>query len=170
VASYDPERSFGFLLHDISRLMRKRFERRARTIGLTRAQWSVLANVARKEGINQTALAEILEIEPITLVRQIDRLEAAGWIERRLDPTDRRVRLLYLTESAQPILERMRELGAATKAETLASLTPAQQEALIDTLIGIKATLSNLEAATQAEENPANGNGDPAPRARRRNR
>jgi MarR family transcriptional regulator, transcriptional regulator for hemolysin len=170
VASYDPERSFGFLLHDISRLMRKRFERRARTIGLTRAQWSVLANVARKEGINQTALAEILEIEPITLVRQIDRLEAAGWIERRLDPTDRRVRLLYLTESAQPILERMRELGAATRAETLASLTPSQQEALIDTLIGIKATLSSLEAATQAEENPANGNGDPAPRARRRNR
>jgi MarR family transcriptional regulator, transcriptional regulator for hemolysin len=126
--------------------------------------------VARKEGINQTALAEILEIEPITLVRQIDRLEAAGWIERRLDPTDRRVRLLHLTESAQPILERMRELGTATKAETLASLTPAQQEALIDTLIGIKATLSNLEAATQAEEDPANGNGDPAPRARRRNR
>jgi len=170
VASYDPERSFGFLLHDISRLMRKRFERRARTIGLTRAQWSVLANVARKEGINQTALAEILEIEPITLVRQIDRLEAAGWIERRLDPADRRVRLIYLTQSAQPILERVRELGAATRAETLASLTPAQQEALIDTLIGIKATLSNLEPATQAEENPANGNGDSAPPARRRSR
>jgi DNA-binding MarR family transcriptional regulator len=170
MAGYDPERSFGFLLHDISRLMRKRFERRARAIGLTRAQWSVLANVARKEGINQTALAEILEIEPITLVRQIDRLEAAGWIERRLDPADRRVRLLFLTESAQPILERMRELGAATRAETLAGLTPAEQEALIDTLIGIKANLSALEAANQAAENPADDNGDPAPRARRRSR
>ena len=111
MTGFSPERSLGFLLHDVSRLLRRRFDGRARTIGLTRAQWSVLAHLSRYEGINQTALADILEIEPITLVRQLDRLEAAGWIERRLDPQDRRVRLLYLTDRGRPILERMHELG-----------------------------------------------------------
>jgi DNA-binding MarR family transcriptional regulator len=172
MAGDDPERSFGFLLHDISRLLRKRFDRRARGIGLTRAQSSVLALVARKQGINQSALAELLEIEPITLVRQLDRLEAAGWIERRLDPSDRRVRLLHLTENARPILERMRELGAQTRAEALAGFTPAEQEALIDRLIDIKANLSAREAGNQANEDPVAENGDPSPAtpARRRNR
>src|SRR5690348_13133430 len=86
----DPERSFGFLLYDAARLLRRDFDRRARRIGLTRAQWSVLANLVRNEGVNQAGLADIMEIQPITLVRLLDRLEEAGWIERRPDPTDRR--------------------------------------------------------------------------------
>ena len=148
----ESEASPGFLLHDVSRLLRKRFDRRARTIGLTRAQWSVLAHLSRNEGINQSALADILEIEPITLVHQLDRLEAAGWIERRLDANDRRVRLLHLTALGRQILGKMYALGAETKAEAVNGLTATEQDALIDTLIKIKANLSAREAASQARE------------------
>src|SRR5882672_3339347 len=98
--------SFGFLLHDIARLMRKRFDQRARGLGLTRAQWQVLAHLARHEGINQAGLAEILEIEPITLGRLVDRMADSGWLERRADPNDRRARLLYLTAKARPVFDR----------------------------------------------------------------
>src|SRR5689334_3033341 len=106
-----PEDTFGFVLHDVARLLRKRFDQRARALGLTRAQWQVLAHLARAEGINQSGLADILEIENITLGRLVDRLEEAGWVERRLSGQDRRVRLLHLTEKAKPILGRMRALG-----------------------------------------------------------
>src|SRR5215468_4468375 len=149
MSGYDPERSIGFLLHDVSRLLRRRFDQRARTIGLSRAQWSVLAHLSRNEGINQSALADILEIEPITLVHQLDRLEAAGWIERRLDANDRRVRLLYLTALGRQILGKMQALGLETKAEAVAGLTAAEQDALIDTLMKIKTNLSAREAASQ---------------------
>ncbi len=148
----NPERSLGFLLHDVSRLLRKRFDRRARTIGLTRAQWSVLAHLSRNEGINQAALADILEIEPITLVHQLDKLEAAGWIERRLDAADRRVRLLFITATGRKFLEKMHELGAATRAEALAGVSSAEHDALIDSLIKIKANLSERETASQTGE------------------
>ena len=86
------KRSFGFLLHDVSRLLRTSFDRHARTIGLTRAQWRVLAHLSRNEGIKQVGLADILEIQPITLARLLDRLGADGWVERRPDPSDRRVK------------------------------------------------------------------------------
>lgn len=149
----NPERSLGFLLHDVSRLLRKRFDRRARTIGLTRAQWSVLAHLSRNEGINQAALADILEIEPISLVHQLDKLEDAGWIERRLDAADRRVRLLFITASGRKILEKMQVLGAETRAEALAGIPAAEHEALIETLLKVKGNLSERETASQNGEN-----------------
>ena len=148
----NPERSLGFLLHDVSRLLRKRFDRRARTIGLTRAQWSVLAHLSRNEGINQAALADILEIEPITLVHQLDKLEAAGWIERRLDAADRRVRLLFITATGRKILEKMQVLGAETRAEALAGIPASEHEALIETLLKVKGNLSERETASQTGE------------------
>ncbi len=88
-----PERSFGFLLYDSARLLRRDFDRRARAIGLTRAQWSVLSHLVRYGGVNQAALADLMEIQPITLVRLLDRLEEAGWIVRQADPNDRRSRV-----------------------------------------------------------------------------
>jgi len=148
----NPERSLGFLLHDVSRLLRKRFDRRARTIGLTRAQWSVLAHLSRNEGINQAALADILEIEPITLVHQLDKLEAAGWIERRLDAADRRVRLLFITATGRKILEKMQVLGAETRAEALARIPASEHEALIETLLKVKGNLSERETASLTGE------------------
>lgn len=162
----NPERSLGFLLHDVSRLLRKRFDRRARAIGLGRAQWSVLAHLSRKEGINQAALADILEIEPITLVHQLDRLEDAGWIERRLDAADRRVRLLHITPGGRKILEKMHDLGAEVRAEALGGVSTAEHEALIDTLLKIKGNLSERESACQSDETE----GDESVRGRTRRR
>ena len=111
------EESVGFLLNDVARLLRKRFEQRARAeeLGLTRAQWQVLANLARREGINQSALAQHLDLEPITLVRILDRLEASGLVERRADPRDRRARNLFLTDAAHPLLDRIWAVGIAVR-------------------------------------------------------
>ncbi len=140
---HELDSSFGFLLHDIARLMRKRFDQRARNLGLTRAQWQVLAHLARHEGINQTGLAEILEIEPITLGRLIDRMAEAGWVERRAHPSDRRTRQLYLTAKAQPVFARMRALGDATREEALAGLSPEARDRLTATLVEIRSNLSD---------------------------
>src|SRR5690348_3880242 len=143
MATSELDSSFGFLLHDIARLMRKRFDQRARCLGLTRAQWQVLAHLARHEGIKQAGLAEILEVEPITLGRLIDRMEEAGWVERRPHPSDRRARLLYLTAKAQPVFAKMRALGEAVKSEALAGLTQEEHERLVATLIAVRANLSD---------------------------
>lgn len=140
--SDDPDRTLGFLLHDAARLLRKRFDQKARSLGLTRSQWQVLAHLARNEGIHQGALADILEIEPITLVRILDKLQAAELIERRFHPTDRRVRLLYLTQKARPILGLMRSIGAETRAEALSGVSARDQERLLEVLLAIRANLT----------------------------
>src|SRR5258708_3573062 len=122
--------TLGFILHDVARFLRKRFEQNAKGLGLTRSQWQVLAFLAPNEGIHQGGLAEILEIEAITLVRILDKLEVRGFIERRQHPTDRRIWLLYLTEAAHPVLARMREVGEVTRAEALSGIPDAQREQL----------------------------------------
>jgi len=140
-------RSLGFLLGDISRLMRKRFDARVRELGLTRAQWRVLARLRRREGINQTELAEILEIETITLGRHIDRLEAKDLVERRRDPNDRRAWNLFLNPKVQPVLDKMRTYSEKTRAEALAGIPEAESEKLIDTLLQIKGNMLELDRA-----------------------
>jgi DNA-binding MarR family transcriptional regulator len=149
-----PERTLGFVLHDVARALRKRLEQRAREtqLGLTRAQWSVLAHLARQEGINQAALAQILEIEPITLVRQLDRLQAAGLVERRPDPSDRRARVLFLTPTARPLLERIWTLAAVVREEAMAGLSEPERERLIELLLKIKSNLS--ESIGTTDETP----------------
>lgn len=138
-------RSLGFLLGDVSRLVRKRFDMRARELGLTRAQWRVLARLRRREGINQKELAEILEIENITLTRHIDRLEAKGWVERRRDPSDRRAWNLYLNPKVRPVLDRLRKLSGVTREEALKGIPEAESEQFIDTLLKMKENLLALE-------------------------
>ncbi len=138
-------RSLGFLLGDVSRLVRKRFDMRARELGLTRAQWRVLARLRRREGINQRDLAEILEIENITLTRHIDRLEDKGLVERRRDPADRRAWNLYLNAKVQPVLDRMRELSVMTRIEALSGISEADSERLIDQLLHIKGNMLELD-------------------------
>ena len=145
-------RSLGFLLGDVSRLIRMRFDARAEELGLTRAQWRVLAQLRRREGINQSALAEILEIEPITLVRHIDRLVAKELVERRPDPNDRRAWKLYLKEEVQPVLDRLRELSEQTRNDALAGIPSEQREQFIDNLLIMKANLAALDVT---EPDPA---------------
>ena len=115
--------ALSFTLHDVARLLRKRFEQRARSLGLTRAQWQALMYLAQNEGIHQGGLAELLEIEPITLVRILDKLEARGLIERRRHATDRRT------------------YGDATRGEALDGISDAEQQRLFETLSAMKGNL-----------------------------
>ena len=135
--------TLGFLLHEVARLLRRRFEQNARGSGLTRSQWQVLAYLAQNEGINQSGLADLLEIEPITLGRIVDKLQILGLIERRPDPSDRRVWLLHLTPAARPKLSQLRQLGEATRGEALAGVAEADTERLLKTLQALKANLTN---------------------------
>lgn len=151
-----PERALGLVLHDVARFLRKRFEQRAReaALPLTRAQWSVLAHLARNEGINQAALAQILEIEPITLVRLLDRLQAAGLVERRPAPSDRRARVLYLTPAARPLLDRIWALAGVVREEAMAGLAEDERERLFRMLLKIKANLTEPAVDSTLDEPP----------------
>jgi MarR family transcriptional regulator for hemolysin len=146
-----PERTLGFLLHDVARLLRKRFEQNARDLGLTRAQWQVLAHLARNEGIHQGGLADILELEPISLGRILDRLQSAGLVERRPHPKDRRVWLLFLRPKAHPVIERMRAIGAATRAEALAGVPESEREQLLHILTVMKENLIAASSSANGE-------------------
>ena len=152
-----PERNLGFLLHDVARLMRKRFEQNARVLGLTRSQCQVLAHLARNEGIQQSGLADILEVEPITLTRLLDRLEGAGLVERRAHATDRRIRQLYLTEKAHPLLAEIFTIGAATRAEALEGVAEADRDQLFALLSRMKSNLLARASAPASERSMSNG-------------
>ena len=136
--------TLGFLLHEVARLMKRRFERNARGSGLTRSQWQVLAYLSLHEGINQSGLAELLEIEPITLGRIVDKLQILGLVERRPDPSDRRVWLLHLAPAARPKLTQLRTLGEFTRGEALAGVSEADIERLLKTLLTLKANLTDV--------------------------
>lgn len=120
----------GFVLHDVARLMRKRFEQHSRHAALTRSQWHVLAMLSKHEGIYQKGLADLLEIESITLVRLLDKMQARGLVERRPHPTDRRITQLFLTAEAIPLLEVMRNFGDKTRSEAMADFSYEDQEQL----------------------------------------
>ena len=98
------KREFAFTINDVARLLRTLADQRAAKFGMTRAQWAVLFRLDRTQGLKQCELAEILDLQPITLTRQLDRLCDSGLIERRPDPDDRRVKRLYLTPAAAPVL------------------------------------------------------------------
>ena len=140
---YFLDRSLGFLLGDSSRLLRKRFDRLARSFGMTRAQWRVIAVLQRDEGINQTAMADIMEIEPITLGRHIDRLEEAGWVERRPDPDDRRAWRIFLTDKVQPVLEEMENIAIEVRNDAMVDFSSMERERFIDDLIRVKSNLAD---------------------------
>jgi MarR family transcriptional regulator for hemolysin len=135
--------TLGFLLHEVARLLRRRFEQNARDSGLTRSQWQVLAYLSNNEGINQSGLADLLGIEPITLGRIIDKLQTRGLIERHPDQSDRRVWLLYLTSAARPKLSQLRRLGEITRGEALVDVPEADTERLLNTLQTLKANLAD---------------------------
>lgn len=136
------DRNVGFLVHDVARLMRTVFDRRMRELGLTRSQWWVLTHLYFHEGITQTEFSAILDIERASLGRLLDRLEEKGWLERRADPTDRRIKRVYLTGEVEPLMRAMRARAAAVRSTSLDGLSPADAERLIDTLIHVKGNLT----------------------------
>ncbi len=136
------EDNLGSMLADTSRLMRRAFDERARGIGVTRPQWQVLTLLNRHEGSNQGSLAEMLDTEPITLCRMVDRLQQAGLVERRQDPADRRVWRLFLTDKARELLEQLRPLGIEVMAVALDGVAQTDRDALRRLLDRIRQNLS----------------------------
>ena len=137
------EREIAFNISDVARLLRTYADQRAREFGMTRAQWAVLARVERSEGLKQCELAEVLDLQPITLTRLIDRLCDNGWIERRGDDTDRRVNRLYLRKAARPLLGKLSGLRSELTATALEGINPTDAHRLLAQLETIKENVRN---------------------------
>jgi DNA-binding MarR family transcriptional regulator len=134
--------NIGVMIAQVARLMRRSFDERARSIGVTRPQWQVLSLLARNEGINQGGLADLLEVEPITLGRMIDRLQEAALVERRADPADRRAWRLFLTTRGAGLVDQLRPLAQETFEFALDGIDEAQRTELLATLDRVRANLS----------------------------
>ena len=140
----NPRREFAFLISDVARLLRNHADQRARQFGMTRAQWAVLARLESNEGLKQSELAEMLDLQPITLTRLVDRLCANGLIERRADPDDRRAKRLYLTPQARPLMDRLADLGQDMMKTVLGGFDVATIERMI---LELSHTKENLKGA-----------------------
>lgn len=147
-----PDSSFAYDLHDVTCLFRKHFDRRALRLGLTRAQWRALKSIRRREGLSQSELAEFLEMEPIAVGRVIDRLAAAGFVERRADPNDRRRWRLYLTVKAHGVTDDMEVIAAELRRESLVNIDDADFGAFQRVLKQLRANLSAIESANESHE------------------
>lgn len=134
--------TIGFLLNDSARLFRRAFNARTRDTGITALQWRLITYLRRHEGIRQGPLAELIEVEPITLSRMIDRLVESELVERRADPTDRRAWQLYLAPRAAELLNGMRGTIDALTADATEGLSAAEREQLNDLVERVRANLS----------------------------
>ena len=140
----EPPENVGFIIGDVSRMLRTVYDRRVEPLGLTRAQWRVLARISRNEGCTQTELAAELEIEKPTLGRLIDRLQANDWVERRADENDARTKRVFLTSRAQPVLKKMYSLADDVLDAAFSGLTRDQADQLLQSLLHVKSNLSEL--------------------------
>jgi MarR family transcriptional regulator for hemolysin len=138
-------RRFGFLLRDVTRLYVQRFEQHAAALGLTIAQCKALMRLADCEGVSQVRLAELTDLDPMTLVRILDRMEAEGWLERRKDPRDRRVRCLFLTSDAKPLLDDIRHLIDVTWEEAFAGIPKQKSELVMELLDTVRGNFMALD-------------------------
>jgi MarR family transcriptional regulator, transcriptional regulator for hemolysin len=152
----NPQRSFGFLLKDLSRLYTQRFEQRAGALGLTLPQCKALVHLAQHEGISQIQLADLTDIEPMTLVRILDRMESDGWLERRSDTTDRRARCLYLKSKGKPLVDDIWDLVDLTRREVFAGIPQKQTSLLIVLLEKVRDNFTSLEPLPAAPPALAN--------------
>lgn len=158
-----PSQNLGFLLADAARLLRRRFEQESRDIPMTAAQLRILVWLARNEGVGQAALASMLDLEPMTLCRHVDRMEAAGLVERRQDPDDRRARQIFTTEKGRMLLHPMRERAALILEQVQSGLSPETRAALHRGLETIVGNLSRTEAgAAERHRRNREGRGDAA--------
>jgi DNA-binding MarR family transcriptional regulator len=144
-------RTIGFLLKDVTRLYTRRVEERAQDLSLTLAQCKALSYLARHEGVSQKRLAELTELDPMSLVRILDRMEADGWVERRPDPQDRRARTLWLMPQAASVLERIETISRQTRAEALAGFNESEREQLSRLLERVHENLSSLKPCAAGE-------------------
>jgi DNA-binding MarR family transcriptional regulator len=144
------DQDLAFVMHDLARLMRVRFDQHARTWGMTRAQCVALMKLKCRPGMSQTELAAILEVEPITVGRIIDRLEAAGFVERRPDPADRRMHRLHLRDAAAPLLEKIDAYRASGIARFHEGIPDEEWNMALSVLLRIKDKLLSESASAAA--------------------
>lgn len=150
--SVDRLRQLGFLLKDVSRRYTRRFEERAHRLSLTLSQCKALIYLEGSEGVSQKRLAELTELDPMTLVRILDRMQADGWVQRCFDPSDRRAYSLWLTPKAKPVVEHIWQLIHETRAEMLQGLSGEERTALVTLLERVHANLTSLPALSQPLE------------------
>lgn len=146
------ELPIGYLLNDVTLLFRKLFDRRAVAFGLTRAQWRAMKMLYHREGMRQNELAEHLEMEPIAVGRVIDRLQAAGFVERRADPHDRRAWRLYVTAQAHAVVDDMERIARELRRDATAGIG-------YDELRGALAVIGRIKANLQALDDPPGATG-----------
>jgi MarR family transcriptional regulator for hemolysin len=147
-------KEFAYIINDVGRMIRTYADYKAKEFGITRAQWVVLARLDRFEGLKQSELAEMLDLQPITVTRLLDRLCQAGLIERRLDPEDRRAKRLFLTPAARPLLERLNDLGEELMRTALAGVSHESVELMVSQLGIVK---ENVRQAMQQRAADAAG-------------
>lgn len=143
--------TFAYLMQDVTQHMRKHFDRRATRFGLTRAQWRALKTIRRAEGLSQTALADYLDMAPIPVGRVIDRLEKAGYVERRADPADRRCWCLYLTGKAHSVVDEMEVIASDLRDEALHGIEREDFATLLRVLAQLKDNLVALDGASNED-------------------
>lgn len=141
---HNPSWNIGFLIGDASRLLRRIFNERVTHLGLTQAQWRALVHLSRNEGLNQVSLADLLDVQPITVARLIDRLVSADLVERRPDPNDRRAQRLFLTPKAQPVLDQIWEVADEAYDVILRGLSDADRDMLIGLLTRVRTNIDLL--------------------------
>lgn len=149
--SVSQDNAFAYQLGDLTRLMRKHFDRRATKFGLTRAQWRALKTIARRPGLSQRALAEHLEMEPIPIGRVIDRLQQAGFVERRADPADRRLWRLHVTDKAHAVVDDMNLIANGLREEALKGVNQEEFDGFRRVLEQIKQNLVALDGETETD-------------------
>ncbi len=140
------ENSVGYLIHEVARLMKRRFEDEARLHGVTLPQWRALAEIHRSEAISQVALAGCIDTDPMTLSGILDRLEKRGLIVRFADPNDSRAKLARLTEAGQDLVTTARSLGRELYENALMGVPPAERDALAEALRRIRDNLNTMSA------------------------
>ena len=153
------------LLYDLARIMRTKFDQRARTREMTRAQWHILARVDRQPGLSQSELAAICEVEPITVARLVDRLEKRGLLERRPDPNDRRIWRLHNLPSARPILDEINAYREQLISDIDGYIGVDTREAMVNALLAIREQLSATTAHATQSAAKATRKGSPRKRA-----
>jgi DNA-binding MarR family transcriptional regulator len=143
---------FGFLIHDVSRLRRIVIDRALKPVGITRSQWWVLSFLGRRDGMTQTALAADLDLTKVAIGGLLDRMETAGFVERRADQRDGRIRRVYLTSAGNKFLATIRANIEAAEQEILAEVSEADLETTARTMRLIKKTLLVIAGVDETED------------------
>lgn len=146
---YKAQAPLGYLIHEVARLMKRRFEEEARAHGITLPQWRALAHIGGNEGISQVALAAAIDADPMTISGVLDRLDKRGLIERYVDPTDSRAKLARLTPEGREVIRTAREVGLSMYEGALDGVSPADRETVVAVLGRMRGNLLGQPAAPE---------------------